>query len=81
MNVRQGPQCLYECECDYVMRLESKSIQLYKHQSFMYNSWIFYHVKYLNILTLKQGSIKEINGSCCGLDMEPRKELFMVIYK
>lgn len=49
----------------------------------MYNSWIFYHVKYLNILilTLKQGSIKEINGSCCGLDMEPRKELFMVIYK
>lgn len=49
---------------------------------FMYNSWIFYHVKYLNILilTLKQGSIKEISGSCCGLDMEPRKESFMVIY-
>lgn len=49
---------------------------------FMYNSWIFYHVIYRNILilTLKQGSIKEISGSCCGLDMEPRKELFMVIY-
>lgn len=48
----------------------------------MYNSWIFYHVKYLNILilTLKQDSIKEISGSCCGLDMEPTKELFMVIY-
>lgn len=48
----------------------------------MNNSWIFYHVIYRNILilTLKQGSIKEISGSCCGLDMEPRKELFMVIY-
>lgn len=48
----------------------------------MHNSWIFYHVIYRNILilTLKQGSIKEISGSCCGLDMEPRKELFMVIY-
>lgn len=48
----------------------------------MYNSLIFYHVKYLNILilTLKQDSIKEISGSCCGLDMEPTKELFMVIY-